>query len=424
MYFGKLNRFTIGMIYTGTLLLSILSFFTTLKGLAIVVSWPLAIIGSLGLQTAMLGIAWNIMRIKENRSSYIIVFGAAAVFSVFFSYANFDINLKSNTRPFEAREAYNKAARPVLVQYASLSKKARSTAQYQVDRLKSLLELENQNGWATAVDEGSGDKFVQSIIDGARRTVASWEENQGGEYHQGSGAGIITNYLNSRQRQAASNLRAINKYDRLVESQGLMLKSDLNVERQFDLVNKAYVNFPSGVVELIFFDEPTATLTAPPSVASYVEEPVNSQQAFSIIMGDLYKMDRLAFFSLMLALAIDLIVILMALAGSYSVNGMNYLLERVEEDSERRLRDIPLDELPKFEAIVEENKRRLTTAVQYARDVRRIKRDNHDLKSAVVTSKENREGARRLKLNGIARNTVGRIKQHIRRGGVKIISGK
>ena len=56
------------MIYAGTFLISILSFFTTFYGLAILVDKTLALIGSLGLQIALLGIAWNLIRIKENRS--------------------------------------------------------------------------------------------------------------------------------------------------------------------------------------------------------------------------------------------------------------------------------------------------------------------------------------------------------------------
>ncbi|MEE8577152.1 MAG: hypothetical protein V3T31_07835, partial [candidate division Zixibacteria bacterium] len=80
------------MIYGGTLLLSILSFFTTFYGLKIVVSYELALMGSLGLQSAMLGIAWNLIHVNQRRSVYVAVFSLAAIFSIFFSYANFNSN--------------------------------------------------------------------------------------------------------------------------------------------------------------------------------------------------------------------------------------------------------------------------------------------------------------------------------------------
>ena len=53
------------MIYFGTFLVSVLSFFTTYPGLTISLDRWLALIGSLGLQTAMLVIAWNLMRIRK-----------------------------------------------------------------------------------------------------------------------------------------------------------------------------------------------------------------------------------------------------------------------------------------------------------------------------------------------------------------------
>ncbi len=92
------SKSTAGMIYLGTLLLSVLSFFTTFMGMKILLDPNLAFIGALGLQIALLGIAWNLMRFKNNRTYYLIVFMASASFSILFSYANFDSSLKSKTR--------------------------------------------------------------------------------------------------------------------------------------------------------------------------------------------------------------------------------------------------------------------------------------------------------------------------------------
>lgn len=41
-------------------MLSVLSYFTTYYGLAIMLDTPLAIVGSLGLQISMLGVAWEL----------------------------------------------------------------------------------------------------------------------------------------------------------------------------------------------------------------------------------------------------------------------------------------------------------------------------------------------------------------------------
>ena len=97
MFTTKYSHATTRMLIAGTLLLSVLSFFTTFFGLAILVQVPLALAGSLGLQVGMLGVAWNLLRVRDGRRLYVAVFLVAASVSVFFSYANFDANLKANT---------------------------------------------------------------------------------------------------------------------------------------------------------------------------------------------------------------------------------------------------------------------------------------------------------------------------------------
>jgi len=287
------------MIYLGTLMVSVLSFFTTYQGLTIFLDQNLALLGSLGLQMAMLGIAWNLLRMKQHRGVYTLVFASAAVFSIFFSYANFNTRLKENTRAEGVRAEYASDARPVLRQYSSLAKEALSQGQYQVQRVVDLREMEESTGWSTVVDEGSEDPFIQSIIDGARRTVSSWQDNQGSSYRQGSGQGIISNYLTSWSEQAERNVAAVETYATMVDSVSMLLSSDVEVARQYELVNYAAVHFPIGEYAEILTETPE--LAEPPFAANYVEHPANGQQALREVIGDLHPMDRLSLFSLLFA---------------------------------------------------------------------------------------------------------------------------
>ena len=375
MFSSNVSRITTLMIYIGTLLISILSFFTTLKGLNIILSWELALRGSLGLQTAMLGIAWNLIKIKDNRGSYVLAFCIAAVFSIFFSYANFDTNLKANTRPREVRNAYFEDAKPVLTEYSIMAKKAVQAARYQVNRIASLIDMEEEKGWATIVDEGSRDNFIQSIIDGARLTVESWKKSTGAEYRQGRGRGIIINYLESRQTQARYNLEQIIDYAEYVDSLAYKMHTDMPVSEQYNVVNKAYINFPAGVVSLIHLDSDDTSITPPLAVVDFAEKPANTQQALMLVIGDLLHMDRLTFLALMLAIAIDFIVILIAFAGSHIVAKSDFILERIEGDAERRLKEAELDDVDNFNKILEGNLIIYKKAAQYGKDISRISED-------------------------------------------------
>lgn len=366
----KTARFTTLLIYVGTFMISLLSFFTTYLGLSIFLEQPLALLGSLGLQTAMLGIAWNLMRLKENRVAYVVVFSVAAIFSIFFSYVNFNSSLKGNTRAQVARESYAIDSRPILREYATESREALSKGEYQSRRLADLLEMERANGWATVVDEGSNDQFIQSVIDGARRTVASWNDRQGTSYHQGSGQGIIVNYLTTWNDQVTRNLATLEKYVQTVDSLSLLLGSDLPVKEQFDLINYASVTFPLGEYKTITAGR--ADLPEPLFIANYVEAPVNRQQAMMLVIDDLHPMDRLTFFSLLFAVVIDMIVLVMALCSSQAVDSIDRVFRRVERDASRRIEKLPLDDPEEFARSLKGNIERLREVSKYSRHLEEV----------------------------------------------------
>jgi hypothetical protein len=393
MVTARTSRVTMLMIYAGTFLVSVLSFFTTYQGLAIFLDRPLAIIGSLGLQAAMLGIAWNLMRMKSNRMAYVLVFCCAASFSIFFSYVNFNIRLKETTRIEKARAAYAVAARPVVREYALQARQALTQSQYQFQRVADLLEMEETKGWATVVDEGSNDPYIQSIIDGARRTVVSWQDHQGYDYRQGSGRGIIANYLTSWQEQVQHNFSVMQAYVAEVDSVSMGIQSDVPVARQHELVNAASVKFPVSEYAAILGQTPR--IPAPPQAENFVEQPANGQQALQLVIDDLQEMDRLTAFSLIFAIVVDLIVILMALGGSYATSDLDYVFKKVERDATRRIKKARMDDPRQLSESLRQNIECLRQASEYGRDLRRVM-DEFETARARITLYRGEERASRI----------------------------
>jgi len=383
MTFPKVTQTTTAMIYFGTFLVSVLSFFTTFSGMLILLSWPLALLGALGLQIALLGLAWNLMKVKSNRLTYVTVFIVAASFSVFFSYANFNFSLKANTRGHKVRGEYAELARPIVRQYSAIAKETQFKGTYQVERLNQLIEMEKRNGWATVVDEGSQDAFVQSVIDGARRTVDSWQQKQGYDYHQGAGEGIIVNYLNTWQQQLGQSMTAVDDYLRFTDSAVMALSGATPVEEQHELVNQVAMRLPVGEIRQITGQAPT-TLPEPPSTAAYIEKPMNSQEALMLVIGDLQEMDRLTFFSLMFAIAVDLIVIVMAFAGSRTTDEIDYLFSRVQKDSYRRTRKMPLGDPYEMSRSLDKNLERMQIASRYGLALSKARQEFERNKKAIT----------------------------------------
>ncbi len=386
MFASRLAGATTFMIYLGTLLLSILSFFTTYRGLAIVIDDRMALVGSLGLQIVLLGIAWSLMKFRERRGIYLLVFGVAATFSIFFSYANFDTNLQEKTRTASVRSKYTQNVREVLAEYSRTAKQAAMKGRYQVARLEKLLEMEEERGWATIVDEGSKDPYIQSIIDGARATIQSWEVNQGSKYTQGQGRGIIVNYLESNLTQAKTNVELIEAYTTEIDSINLSLNSELPVSDQYDLANRAWATFPYNETSLLTAQE--INLPIPPNQAEYVEKPASSQEALKLVINDLADMNHLSLFSLLLAIAVDMIIIIMAFAGSHIVGGVDYIFDRLKEEASRTLDSLPLDDPEKLARALKTDVEKFKKASEYGLDVSKVLWEYKNAKKKFKTGKE------------------------------------
>jgi len=370
MISDRLTGITAFMIYLGTFLLSILSFFTTFNGMTVLLDRQLAFIGSLGLQIVLLGIAWSLMRMRNNRLTYVAAFSMAAAFSIFFSFVSFDTGLQEETRAHKTRGLYAQELREVLADYGQTAKQASMKGRYQVSRLKKLLELEQENGWATIVDEGSRDDYIQSIIDGARTTVSSWEKRQGENYRQGKGSGIITNYLETNLTQLDENLVIIDKYVESLDSLTLALHGGRTITDQVVIANHAWVGFPLNEVEVLIAS--SIDIPLPPDQTNYIEKSINRQQAFMLVLDDLLEMNKLALFALLLAIAIDLIIIIMAFAGSHIVGDVEHIFDKIKSEANRKLSGISLDDPEALDKALRSNIEKYRKASEYGLDISRL----------------------------------------------------
>lgn len=370
MISNRLSSITTFMIYLGTFLLSVLSFFTTFNGMTVLLNKQLAFIGSLGLQIVLLGIAWSLMRMRDNKLTYVAAFGMAAAFSIFFSYVSFDTGLQEKTRAHKTRGQYTQVLREALAEYGQTAKQASMKGRYQVSRLEKLLELEHENGWATIVDEGSRDNYIQSIIDGARMTVLSWENRLGEKYTQGKGRGIITNYLETNLAQVDENLSIIDNYITSVDSLTLALNGGRTIDEQVEIANRAWVGFPLNEVEVLTAS--SVEVPMPPDQTKYIEKSINPQQAFMLVLDDLLEMNRLALFALLLAIAIDLIIIIMAFAGSLIVGDVEHIFDKIKSETNRKLSKISLDDPDALNKTLRGNIEKYRRASEYGLDISRL----------------------------------------------------
>jgi hypothetical protein len=162
-------------------------------------------------------------------------------------------------------------------------------------------------------------------------------------------------------------LTTIDSYTATLDSLALALNSELPVAAQHEIINQAWSTFPIGEVTLITSTKPH--LPEPPNLAEFIESPTSRQQAFMLVINDFFEMDKLALFSLLLAIVIDLIIILMALAGSHLMDEEDYLFYRLRQNATLRIKQLKFKNDRELAEAIYGNLNRLKKAGKYGIDL-------------------------------------------------------
>lgn len=89
-------------------------------------------------------------------------------------------------------------------------------------------------------------------------------------------------------------------------------------------------------------------------------------------MDDLLSPDPLTIFALVLAAAIDMIVLLMALAGGYAAHNADRLFDKLDRDIQARIEKASFDDPNAFSEVLKENVERYRSATNYSLDLIRL----------------------------------------------------
>src|SRR5215469_7600948 len=107
MEFGSLassagvTRPMVQSLFVASCLLSIVSWYTTEQGMALYLSTWFALLASLGIQTALVFVAWLIGFTKSRRALLIAVYAITALISISFSYVSLFTWFSSRERPMQ-----------------------------------------------------------------------------------------------------------------------------------------------------------------------------------------------------------------------------------------------------------------------------------------------------------------------------------
>src|SRR5262252_1228953 len=95
-------------LFVASCLLSIVSWYTTEQGMALYLSTWFAVLASLGIQTALVFVAWLIGFTKAKRALLVVVYVITAMVSIAFSYVSLFTWFSARERPMQVeRKLYD-----------------------------------------------------------------------------------------------------------------------------------------------------------------------------------------------------------------------------------------------------------------------------------------------------------------------------
>lgn len=296
-------------LFAATCLLSIVSWYTTEQGMALYLSAWFAVLASLGVQGALVLVAWLIGLNRSRRALLGVVYAITAIVSIAFSYVSLYTWFSARERPAAVeRKLYDELN-------ASLGKTQQLVNAASAEAQKHVLALEEMGAAEKSVGFISRAEDADPYLRGVREAVAREAQTYSNAYPEGSGTGLRYNAFERYTKLARQSA------DRLKAAQGAIaefrdhLKPLDPTETQLRSFRQLYDAIPwSDATEALHaakIEQPTV-----PVYADFVDRTVSGQEDLLVSFKELFTAPTSRHvFSFALAAFIDLIVFLVAFAS-------------------------------------------------------------------------------------------------------------
>ena len=306
---ADLTRPMVKGLFVATCLLSIVSWYTTEQGMALYLAGWFALLASLGVQGALILVAWLIGLSRSRRALLGAVYAITATVSIAFSYVSLYTWFSARERPAAVeRKLYDELS-------SSLGKTQQLVAAASAEAQKHLLALgemetaEKSVGFISRAQDA--DPYLGAVRDAVRREAQTYSA----AYPEGSGSGLrYTAFERYRQLalQSADRLQAAQKAIAEFREQ---LKPLDTTESQLRRFRQLYDGLPwSDVTESLH----AAKIERPqiPAYSDFVDHSVTGQEDLLLAFQELFTAPTARHvFSFALAAFIDIIVFLLAFAS-------------------------------------------------------------------------------------------------------------
>lgn len=296
-------------LFVASCLLSVVSWYTTEQGMALYLSTWLALLASLGIQTALVFVAWLIGFTKAKRVLLIAVYAITAVVSISFSYVSLYTWFSARERPMQVERKLYDQLNETADRSSQLLASAIAEGQKHVAALDEMTSAEKDNGYISRAEDS--DPYLGRI----REAVAREARTYSATYKEGAGEGLRYTAFDRYDKLARQSVQRMQDSQRALADFRSRLKPLDSTEQQLRDFRQVYDGIPWNDVEdslhAAHLDRP-----AVPNYADYVDRTASEQEDLIVAFQELFAAPTVRHvFSLALAAFIDIVVFLLAYAS-------------------------------------------------------------------------------------------------------------
>lgn len=296
-------------LFLATCLLSLVSWYTTEQGMALYLSIWFAVLASVGVQGALVLVAWLIGLNRSRRTLLIAVYAITATVSIAFSYVSLYTWFSARERPAAVERKLYDELNESLGKTEQLVAAASAEAQKHVLALQEMGAAEKSVGFISRAEDA--DPYLRSV----REAVATEAQTYSKAYPEGSGAGLRYDAFDRYTRLARQSAERLRSAQSAIADFRDRLKPLDATESQLRGFRQIYDALPwTDVTEALHgakFERPQV-----PAYTDFVDHSVTGQEDLLIAFQELFTAPTARHvFSFALAAFIDLIVFLIAFAS-------------------------------------------------------------------------------------------------------------
>lgn len=315
MEFGRLalsasvTRPMVKSLFVASCLLSVVSWYTTQQGMALYLSTWFSLLASLGIQAALVFVAWLIGFTKSKRGLLIGVYAITAVVSISFSYVSLFSWFSARERPMQVERKLYDQINDTADRTSQILASAIAEGQKHVTALDEMTAAEKANGYISRAEDP--DPYLARIREAVAREARTYSAN----YREGSGEGLRYTAFDRYDKLARQSLARLEDGQRGLAEFRRGLKPLDPTDQQLRDFRQVYDALPWNDVEDSLH---AARLDRPslPNYADYVDRTASGQEDLLVAFQELFAAPTFRHgFSLALAAFIDIVVFLLAYAS-------------------------------------------------------------------------------------------------------------